>query len=78
MPDSKTLRALIRFVTWLMGMYAGGYLLLTHIARIGYGEYDGVESVRIPTWGRMWDLTPVIALVLVGLLWGYLMSKNES
>lgn len=78
MPSNRTLRAVVSFTTWLMGMYAGGYLLLSHIARAGYGEYDEGESfVRIPTWGRMWDLTPIIALVIVGVLWGYLQSRDE-
>jgi len=74
---SEKLRSIVRFVTWLCSSYAGGYLLLTHIARIGYGEYTGDSFVRISTWGRMWDLTPVVALVIVGLLWGYLMSRDE-
>lgn len=79
MPDNKTLRVIISFVTSVLVIYAGGYLLLTHYARIAYGSYENVaETVSIPTWGRVWDLTPVIALAVVGLLWGYLMGRDES
>lgn len=78
MSSNRALRAIVIFISWLCASYVGGYLLLAHFARVGYGEYDEVSGfVRVPTWGRIWDLTPFIVLIAVSMLWGYLMSRGE-
>ena len=72
------LRTLIRGIMAVCVVYIAAYLVLLYYHRIVGGVYNVEDHiVVVATWGRTWDLSPVIAFAIWGICGGYLLDKGE-
>ncbi|MDP3953513.1 MAG: hypothetical protein Q8P99_01705 [bacterium] len=66
----------IRFIVYLCITYALGYAILAFSSRIVGGVYTEDNLVTVSTWGRLWDLSPLLALALAAICGGWILSKK--
>lgn len=71
------LHTLIRLIMAACLFYMAAYMVLLYYHRIVGGVYTEDGLVVVATWGRTWDLSPVIVFALWGICGGYLLNKEE-
>jgi len=76
--EAKVHPKLYAVIRWAIGIsiaYAVGYMAIDFLMKTVHGVYeDGVLITS--TWGRAWDLSPIVALACAGALGGYVLSKK--